>query len=280
MSFLCPNSTCSLLFFSIEQVISHLSDNSVSCGSLLANQGQNLDDDLELIDIDSNSEGSWEEVPVGPLFLFLVDFHVANVSPDEYPFSPFAENIASDQDVNVLYNFTPPAPLPPKQYINDFLPSSDGITRHKEYHPNRAQFKLGGENLLQHMDRDPLSKHRKTNVHYPFADRTEWELAQWLNTTSLTQQQINSFLRLDYVSHLSYNDNKRLNKTRFEHIHHHFLLLVTYALVLRPYLQFHAGNIKSFYFQDIKQNRQWLYIGVTGLRSLLSYSPIPSLRIV
>ena len=51
------------------------------------------------------------------------------------------------------------------------------------------------------MDQDLLSEHRKTNAHYPFADRTEWELAQWLNLTSLTQQQIDSFLRLDYVSH-------------------------------------------------------------------------------
>ena len=60
---------------------------------------------------------------------------------------------------------------------------------------------MGGENLLQRMYRDPLSEHRKTNVHYPFANCTEWELAQWLNSTSLTQQQIDSFLHLDYVSH-------------------------------------------------------------------------------
>jgi hypothetical protein len=207
MSFLCPNSTCGLLFLSFEQVIAHLCDDSVSCGSLLANQGQNLDEELAG-DIDSNSEGSWEEVPVGQLFLFLVDFCVVKVSPDELPFSPF-EDIASEQsDENVLYNFTPPAPLPPKQYISDFLPSSDSITRHKEYHPNRAQFRLGGENLLQRMDQDLLSEHRKTNVHYPFANRTEWELAQWLNSTSLTQQQIDSFLRLDYVSHPFINNKK------------------------------------------------------------------------
>jgi hypothetical protein len=202
MFFSCPNSTCSLLFPSFEQVIAHLSDVSVSCGSLLVNQGQNLDEDFIDIDSDSaESEGSWEleEVPVGSFFFFLVDFHVKSL-PDEFPFSPF-EDIASEQDDNNLYNFTPPAPLPPKQYINDFLASSDDITRHKEYHPNRAQFRSGGENLLQRMEQDPLSEHRKTNVHYPFANRTEWELAQWLNSTSLTQQQIDSFLRLDYVSH-------------------------------------------------------------------------------
>lgn len=180
-------------FSSFEQVIAHLSDNSVACGSFLANS------DDELIDVDDNSEGSWEEVPAGLFFLFLVDFHVFKLSPDEFPFSPF-EDIACEQDENAPYNFTPPAPLPPKQYINDFLPSSDGITRYREYHPNRAHFRLGGENLLQRMDQDLLSEHRKTNVHYPFANRTEWELAQWLNSTSLTQQQIDSFLRLDYVS--------------------------------------------------------------------------------
>ena len=66
MSFSCPNSTCGLLFPSFEQVIAHLSDVSVSCGSFLVNQHQNLDEDF--IDIDSDSEGSWEEVSVG-LFL-------------------------------------------------------------------------------------------------------------------------------------------------------------------------------------------------------------------
>jgi hypothetical protein len=134
-------------------------------------------------------------------------FHAIKISLGEFPFSPF-EDIASEQDKNVPYNFTPPAPLPPKQYVNDLLPSSDGVIRHKEYHPNRAQFKLGGENLLQRMDQDSLSEHRKTNVHYPFADRTEWELAQWLNSTSLTQQQIDGFLRLDYVSH-PFIDNEK-----------------------------------------------------------------------
>lgn len=196
MSYSCPNSTCSLLFLSLEQVIAHLSDDSLSCGLLIENQGQNFDE--ELIDIDSNSEGSWEEVPVGVFFSFVVNFHLVEVSPDEFPFSPF-EDIVSEQDGNVSYNFSPPAPLPPKRYIKDFLPS-DSIIRQKEYHPNRAFFKLGGENLLQRMDQDQHSEHRKTNVHYPFADRTEWELAQWLNSTSLTQQQIDNFLRLDYVS--------------------------------------------------------------------------------
>ena len=181
----------------------HLSDITLSCGSLLA---------MPVIDIDGSSEGSWEEVPAG-LFLFfscLVDYHAIKFFLDEFPFSPF-EDIASEQVDNVLYNFTPPAPLPPKQYVNEFLPSSDGITRHKEYHSNRAHFSSGGENFLQLMDRDLLSEHRKTNVHYPFADRTEWELAQWLNSTSLTQQQIDSFLRLDYVSHPFIN-HKRTNK--------------------------------------------------------------------
>lgn len=134
-------------------------------------------------------------------------FHAIKISSGEFPFSPF-EDIASEQDKNVPYNFTPPAPLPPKQYVNDLLPFSDGVIRHKEYHSNRAQFKLGGENLLQCMDQDSLSEHRKTNVHYPFADRTKWELAQWLNLTSLTQQQIDGFLCLDYVSH-PFIDNEK-----------------------------------------------------------------------
>ena len=66
MSFSCPNSACRLLFLSPEQVFAHLSDNSLPCGSLQANKGQNLDE--ELTDIDGDSEGSWEEVPAGVSF--------------------------------------------------------------------------------------------------------------------------------------------------------------------------------------------------------------------
>ena len=58
MPFSCPNSTCSLLFSSFEQVVVHLSDDLLSCGFLLANQLEAQNFDEELIDNDSDSEGS------------------------------------------------------------------------------------------------------------------------------------------------------------------------------------------------------------------------------
>jgi len=72
----------------------------------------------------------------------------------------------------------------------------------KRYHPNRAMSSPGGENLLQSVNNDQFAQHRTGvdgNAYYPFATRDEWELVQWMTDASLTQQQIDVFLRLAYV---------------------------------------------------------------------------------
>ena len=69
----------------------------------------------------------------------------------------------------------------------------------KVYHPNRACSKTGGQNLLQAIHDDRFADHRKENPYYPFADKAEWELVKWMTDASLTQQQIDTFLKLSYV---------------------------------------------------------------------------------
>jgi len=72
------------------------------------------------------------------------------------------------------------------------------------YHPSSPRPYPGGQNLLQRIDaNDIYANHRKeSTVHYPFASRAEWQLANWLAGASLSQAEINSFLKLDYVSYL------------------------------------------------------------------------------
>ena len=73
----------------------------------------------------------------------------------------------------------------------------------KVYHPNRARHILGGTNLLQSINNDDFAACRIDNQHYPFANKDEWELVKWMTDASLTQRQIDTFLKLAYVRLLS-----------------------------------------------------------------------------
>jgi hypothetical protein len=75
----------------------------------------------------------------------------------------------------------------------------------KVYHPSPPRPFAGGQNLLQRIDADDIyaDDRNMSSVHYPFASRAEWQLANWLAGASLSQSEINSFLKLDYVSYLS-----------------------------------------------------------------------------
>lgn len=72
----------------------------------------------------------------------------------------------------------------------------------KHYHPQRPGTHGRGLNLLQELDCDQHAFTRRTsnNYYYPFADDTEWEMVQWMTRSSLTQQDIDAFLKLKYVS--------------------------------------------------------------------------------
>jgi len=107
-----------------------------------------------------------------------------------YSEDPLTPPPSSDNDL--------PSVVPPTTRDPFSQTSFAGIR--KQYHPNRSASRHGGENLLQQMDNDKYAEVReKFDIHYPFASRSEWQLVQWLTSSSLPQSEINTFLRLDYV---------------------------------------------------------------------------------
>lgn len=107
------------------------------------------------------------------------------------------------QDIDQLphtNNFPTFSQVPPTQPLEGPLAFVDDLI--KITHPKRSIIGRQRGNLLQHInDFDALKMHRldSQNIFYPFASRSEWELARWLSTTSLPQSEVNDFLHLDWV---------------------------------------------------------------------------------
>lgn len=107
--------------------------------------------------------------------------------------------------------------LPETLSLPDVFPSAQAPQDHatprspkglrKDYHPIQSIYAEGGKNLLQVVEDDILANTRaeSDNIFYPFASKEEWELAQWFTHSSLPQSEINSFLRLRYVSNSAIN---------------------------------------------------------------------------
>lgn len=71
----------------------------------------------------------------------------------------------------------------------------------RQYHPNTPVVNPGGQNHLQKMDDDIYANiHNTENIYYPFASKSEFELAGWLSSGALSQKEVDSFLRLEHVS--------------------------------------------------------------------------------
>lgn len=76
-----------------------------------------------------------------------------------------------------------------------------GSGRKRIFHPNKGVAKPGGLNHLQRMDRDQHAHIRNhKNLYYPFACKSEWEFANWLSSGSLSQREIDQYLRSIRVS--------------------------------------------------------------------------------
>ncbi|KAI6022479.1 hypothetical protein BKA83DRAFT_4054337, partial [Pisolithus microcarpus] len=86
------------------------------------------------------------------------------------------------------------------------------------YHPNQGKCLKGGLNHLQRMDQDKFAHIRDSeNVYYPFASKSEWELANWLASGALSQKEIDAYLHLQRTKDfpVSFNTAKDL-RTRIE----------------------------------------------------------------
>lgn len=66
-----------------------------------------------------------------------------------------------------------------------------------------------GMNLLEAIEADKLANTRREseNIYYPFADKEDWEVGSWMTRTCLSSEQINSFLKLQYVGSMNLNPN-------------------------------------------------------------------------
>jgi hypothetical protein len=69
-------------------------------------------------------------------------------------------------------------------------------------HPNAAKvYRTDGRTFMDNFDQDTHTEKRIDNVYYPFASRSEWELASFLLGSNLSMTAIDKFLSLDLVSH-------------------------------------------------------------------------------
>ncbi|KAF7985012.1 hypothetical protein HWV62_10006 [Athelia sp. TMB] len=100
-------------------------------------------------------------------------------------------------DCTLTLTSSPAPTIPNPTTLNGDIPPSSclhGLSRVD--HPRLPTHRPGGQNLLQKMRNDKYAIHRRTNIHYPFRSAEELQLAQWLTYSSITQAQIDSFLKL------------------------------------------------------------------------------------
>ncbi|KAJ3834116.1 hypothetical protein F5878DRAFT_545408 [Lentinula raphanica] len=63
--------------------------------------------------------------------------------------------------------------------------------------PGAAAVYYPGQTALDEFNDDRFATERKTNLYYPFANRNEWQSANWLLTSSLTMAEIDGYLKLE-----------------------------------------------------------------------------------
>lgn len=120
---------------------------------------------------------------------------------DEFQQPPLSPNCTQRSTRPPIYE---PTLHSPTMLNGDIPPVCDLNGLSKYEHPVLPTRIPGGENLLQRIRHDQYADCRTDNIHYPFRSRGEWQLAQWLTNSSLTQAQIDSFLKLEEVKQLYY----------------------------------------------------------------------------
>lgn len=161
---------------------------------------------------------------------------------------------------------------------NGDIPSASNIHGlSKLEHPRILIRRPGGENLLQRIRGDQYAQQRKDNIHYPFRSRGDWQLAQWLTNSPLTQAQIDSFLKLEEVnqSRCHFSTPTLIYVYRLKLILHPSQARVTCATVSRISRLYPAGSTVSSQSLGMRLRTPWSCTGVTGWRSSNSFTPTP-----
>ncbi|KAJ3834635.1 hypothetical protein F5878DRAFT_544520, partial [Lentinula raphanica] len=81
-----------------------------------------------------------------------------------------------------------------------------------ESFPGAAAVYYRGKTAVDEFNDDRFFEERKTNLYYPVANRNEWQLANWLLTSSLSMGKIDELLRLELTKNhqLSFRTAKEL----------------------------------------------------------------------
>ncbi|KIJ59743.1 hypothetical protein HYDPIDRAFT_32958 [Hydnomerulius pinastri MD-312] len=177
-SLVCPS--CSMPFSDSDAVVQHLS-NPGACGRWLA---QTIPDvDFAAV----RPEDDYTDDPEAAQDMYE---HVDSPDPsDGEDETEYVETATGEIAGGGIHQ-----PFPPEPETLAPIPSS---LRTRVHHPNHSgQRQPGGLNHLQWMDRDVHANDREENVYFPFASASEWELANWLSSSALSQNEINQYLRL------------------------------------------------------------------------------------
>jgi len=94
---------------------------------------------------------------------------------------------------------TLPPPPPP---ISETSPHINAPSTTVEYHPRSSSIYRQGANAFERVQGDSFARRREANPHYPFQGREEWGLAHFLARSSLSQAEIDEFLKLEWVRRL------------------------------------------------------------------------------
>lgn len=68
-----------------------------------------------------------------------------------------------------------------------------------EFHKNRPKTYGCGNTFIDDFNKDQFSQQRTINLYFPFASKSEWQLAQFLLQSNLSMAATNTFLALDLV---------------------------------------------------------------------------------
>lgn len=175
----CPG--CGKRFANEANVLRHLNQPSVACGSLIRAEHTLAHQEAGATPQATRSP-SLQSVRQSPPYTDARFNDLPDLNGDW-------ENFPSDLDDS--FEAHPP---PPHSNSNPDFPTN------VEYHPCVPQVFPGGKTFMSEFFSDQYGSLRQENLYYPFASREEWQLGSWLLRSGLSMAMIDSFLSLDLVS--------------------------------------------------------------------------------
>jgi hypothetical protein len=178
----CPD--CGKRFTNEMNILQHMNQPSVTCGSLIPAY------DPPVIQVD---------------YFHDVLARAPTLSP--CPQSPHQPAPPADTHLDDLYD---QASEDPSFYPNETDGSNLDFVGEVEYHPDVPQTFPGGKTSMDNLFSDKYGSLRRGNLFYLFASQEDWQLGSWLLCSGLSMAVIDSFLSLDLVSTHSFTYSSQL----------------------------------------------------------------------